>query len=207
MLLFSFVFILFSVLLFKDPGSMHNDTEQTLLSIVENNLKVTDYCPKCIVKKKKHSKHCLICDKCVDNFDHHCYWINNCIGKNNNPIFNIFLISIILNLIYNLIIQVSIWSIDDEEAKSCNAFPGKLPINELYSKAVRNLVSIVIFIVAICFMFPVIILFIINVKNSIKYCLKKRVNKMGSSSILSINNSNISNTQKENKDEGLLIKN
>lgn len=29
------------------------------------------------------SKHCRACNKCIKHFDHHCKWLNNCIGKKN----------------------------------------------------------------------------------------------------------------------------
>ena len=29
------------------------------------------------------SKHCRYCDKCVERLDHHCKWLNTCVGSKN----------------------------------------------------------------------------------------------------------------------------
>lgn len=56
------------------------------------------YCGLCEVEVK-YSKHCRVCDKCVDHFDHHCRWLNNCIGKRNYRKFFVLMVSALLLLI------------------------------------------------------------------------------------------------------------
>lgn len=40
-------------------------------------------CSACVSRVNRLSRHCLICDKCVVDYDHHCRWLNNCIGEKN----------------------------------------------------------------------------------------------------------------------------
>ncbi len=40
-------------------------------------------CDICRSAVDYNSKHCLNCNKCVADFDHHCEFLNNCIGSKN----------------------------------------------------------------------------------------------------------------------------
>lgn len=41
------------------------------------------FCSICNDIRSINSKHCVRCDRCTLFFDHHCKWVNNCIGKRN----------------------------------------------------------------------------------------------------------------------------
>lgn len=57
-------------------------------------------CRTCHTVKPARSKHCSICGKCVLVADHHCIWVNNCIGKGNYLYFFCFLFANTISMVY-----------------------------------------------------------------------------------------------------------
>ncbi|XP_019388082.1 PREDICTED: probable palmitoyltransferase ZDHHC19 [Crocodylus porosus] len=48
------------------------------------------WCHKCHCYCPPQSFHCPSCNVCVEGFDHHCYWLNNCVGRGNARCFSRF---------------------------------------------------------------------------------------------------------------------
>ncbi|CAF1421611.1 unnamed protein product [Adineta steineri] len=56
-------------------------------SILNTKINSQNICRKCIFPKPTRAHHCSICAKCILNQDHHCPWINNCVGHLNHRYF------------------------------------------------------------------------------------------------------------------------
>lgn len=59
-----------------------------------------NYCGNQQLFRYESSKHCKLCMKCVQGFDHHCRWLNMCIGERNYKIFFVFLSDTYFLLLY-----------------------------------------------------------------------------------------------------------
>ena len=170
------VFLLYFILSFSDPGRMVRQYKD-LLSIVESGEEVENFCPYCLVRKTYRSLHCLICQKCVDDFDHHCFWVGNCIGKNNYTLFFIFLVYILINTLFNVGVNIYflIKELTLKEDEDC-AFPcyyfGKDSF--VYKNITRIIVSICCFIICILFFIPLFSLFRMQLHTAIE---KRQIRK------------------------------
>ena len=170
------VFILYFALSFSDPGKMIRQYKN-LLDIVEKGEEIENFCPYCLVKKTYRSLHCLICQKCVDEFDHHCFWVGNCVGKNNYTLFFIFLIYILLNTLFNLGVTIAFLIIElGDGTDGVNTFPPYIFGQDsfIYYKISRIIVSICCFIICILFFIPLFSLFRMQLKTAIE---KRQIRK------------------------------
>eukprot|EP01055_Gregarina_sp_Pseudo9_P002352 Gregarina_sp_Pseudo_9__2351@NODE_265_length_3358_cov_208_164206_g248_i0_p1_GENE_NODE_265_length_3358_cov_208_164206_g248_i0NODE_265_length_3358_cov_208_164206_g248_i0_p1_ORF_typecomplete_len376_score7_25DHHC/PF01529_20/2_7e03DHHC/PF01529_20/1_4e26Adeno_E1A/PF02703_14/0_46DUF4405/PF14358_6/36DUF4405/PF14358_6/5_9_NODE_265_length_3358_cov_208_164206_g248_i021433270 len=86
--------ILFTGLSTSNPGFVRSpEIAASLLPIFPPNpstLSSTN-CRTCKFVRPGRSKHCRICGFCCCKYDHHCIWVNNCIGLLNWRLFMVFL--------------------------------------------------------------------------------------------------------------------
>eukprot|EP00252_Welwitschia_mirabilis_P022671 TRINITY_DN6201_c0_g1_i1.p1 TRINITY_DN6201_c0_g1~~TRINITY_DN6201_c0_g1_i1.p1 ORF type:complete len:623 (+),score=104.75 TRINITY_DN6201_c0_g1_i1:176-2044(+) len=89
----------------KDPGYLKKNsfglpnatetTEPLLNAELNNPVLLTGnwslLCATCKIVRPLRAKHCSVCNRCVEQFDHHCPWISNCVGKRNKWEFFMFL--------------------------------------------------------------------------------------------------------------------
>ena len=105
-------------------------------------------CPDCEVIRTTRSRHCSICNRCVERFDHHCPWVNNCVGLKNHHYFMLFLVSV-TSLMAVMITCVALNFGIYENGVNRHSFLALLP-KELYRKETFQ-ASIVIILITCCF--------------------------------------------------------
>ncbi|XP_059693994.1 palmitoyltransferase ZDHHC23 isoform X1 [Haemorhous mexicanus] len=65
-----------------------------------------DWCTKCQLLRPARAGHCRLCGRCVRRLDHHCVWINSCVGEQNHQAFILALSFFMLTSVYGIILTL-----------------------------------------------------------------------------------------------------
>ncbi|XP_003703773.1 DNZDHHC/NEW1 zinc finger protein 11 isoform X1 [Megachile rotundata] len=69
-------------------------------------------CTGCETYRPPKAHHCRICKRCVRRMDHHCPWINNCVGERNQKYFIQFLVYVGILAVYALGLVITSWIVE-----------------------------------------------------------------------------------------------
>lgn len=61
-----------------------------------------NWCAVCRVVRPPRAGHCRICGVCILRLDHHCVWINSCVGQANHRSFLLTLVFFLLTSLYGI---------------------------------------------------------------------------------------------------------
>ncbi|PON83833.1 Zinc finger, DHHC-type, palmitoyltransferase [Trema orientale] len=74
------------------------------------------YCRICKIFRPPRSSHCVVCDNCVEKFDHHCPWIGQCIALRNYRFYLTFIVSAFAFFVY--VFSFSCWKMHKRVQKN-----------------------------------------------------------------------------------------
>lgn len=104
-----------------------------------------NFCVFCEAHVNQRSKHCRRCNKCVDVFDHHCPWLNTCVGARNYSLFLRLLVSVfVLNALQiATTIQAGLGQLDSGPRERLRDIYGPLGVGYLVLLTVSGLATLV----------------------------------------------------------------
>jgi len=118
-------------------------------------------CTRCEMYRPPRAHHCRICQRCIRRMDHHCPWINNCVGERNQKYFLQFLFYVGVLAVYSVILVVVSWymeGLDGLEGKMKGGGGGgegtdaiRMSREAMFAKQARILHSVILILESILF--------------------------------------------------------
>lgn len=100
------------------------------------------FCTDCQFEVQITTKHCNKCGCCIDQFDHHCVWLNLCVGKPNYRLFITTCIVNAISLIYSLIYSLAVCRPRHDLPIIQTKFPVRFDKKTLNSKGIHAIIIV-----------------------------------------------------------------
>ena len=139
----------------RDPGKLRPDFKSITFLDLLQKFNPTELCPDCRIIRTSRSRHCAICNVCVERFDHHCPWINNCVGVRNHGAFLVYLLSTAVLCLASMILSVATMVYGISENVEGNPLGGACIFNMCKKAGVFYTFGSIVFIITFLFTFPI----------------------------------------------------
>ncbi|ULU13976.1 hypothetical protein L3Y34_016471 [Caenorhabditis briggsae] len=93
-------------------------------------------CTRCDSLRPPRAHHCRVCKRCIRKMDHHCPWVNNCVGELNQKWFLQFIFYVGISSLYSLFILCLCWVYHD--AYGSTGLKGPLGENIYHAKVIHS---------------------------------------------------------------------
>ena len=194
--------------LIKECGG--EDNNKPLRALLNKGVKLEKYCPVCYIENKKNITHCFICDNCVVEMSHHCFWFNRCICKRNKIFYLIFLFFSFIYAIVSIFICSNLLFDTVTIPYIKSFFPSWFYFD--IDRGIRVLGSSIIIVFSFIITFPLFFLFMIEIakkcgllgkkkENIDEIILDRKININNNDYDLIDENENLIELNKKNKDE------
>ena len=136
---------------YKTHSAYYSDAFKITKYFIKNNnlngefkWKICKYCKEI---KPLRTHHCSLCGICILKMDHHCPWINNCIGHNNQRYFLLFLFHAFCYTFLVTILTIPILLFNKEYSKNDTEViisKNKINMKEIRYISVLGIVSLIV---------------------------------------------------------------
>lgn len=113
------------------------------------------YCLMCNLFKPERCHHCSACEKCILNMDHHCPWVNNCIGFHNRKYFILLLVYVFLMTFFYWLTTAFFvyldlaWFLERLRGQQPWRVDGRFPWGQVLARVLREFCFLVVLVLSV----------------------------------------------------------